>query len=206
MISCTLNQYQESFKTNLLLFLNEYEDNTKFFFLQNEKTKYQGYQKALTKIADQMKLFTREELNQNLVHRSIASDLKKIDINVYNAIITELNPVIGETILSLSAAKKDRIIIDEKALENHIKSSIVILKFIAEEAEVPSDLNDIESNLDVVNKDLDAWLKANEDKIDYATFPMLIEDKADYVIDTYKNYEERYFKYQIAICNSILEK
>ena len=205
MISCTLNQYQESFKTNLLLFLNEYEDNTKFFFLQNEKTKYQGYQKALTKIADQMKLFTREELNQNLVHRSIASDLKKIDINVYNAIITELNPVIGETILSLSAAKKDRIIIDEKALENHIKSSIVILKFIAEEAEVPSDLNDIESNLDVVNKDLDAWLKANEDKIDYATFPMLIEDKADYVIDTYKNYEERYFKYQIAICNSILE-
>jgi hypothetical protein len=94
-----------------LAFLNEYEDNTKFFFLQNEKTKYQEYQKALTKIADQMKFFTREELNQNLVHRSIASDLKKIDIKVYNSIITELNPIHRRNYtLSLSAAKKDRII------------------------------------------------------------------------------------------------
>ena len=95
MISCTLNQYKESFKTNLLAFLNEYEDNTKSFFLQNEKTKYQAYQKALTKIADQMKFFTREELNQNLVHRNIASDLKKLDTNIYNSIITKLKTKIS---------------------------------------------------------------------------------------------------------------
>lgn len=54
MISSTLNQYKDSFKANLLAFLNEYEDNTKAFFLQNEKTKYQAYQKALTKIVDQI--------------------------------------------------------------------------------------------------------------------------------------------------------
>ena len=39
MISSTLNQYKENFKINLLAFLNEYEDNTKIFFLQNEKIK-----------------------------------------------------------------------------------------------------------------------------------------------------------------------
>ncbi len=100
MISTTLNQYKQSFKTNLLAFLNEYEDNTKAFFLQNEKIKYQTYQKALTKIADQMKFFTRQELNQNLVHRNIASDLKKLDINIYNSIITELNPNQDETVWS----------------------------------------------------------------------------------------------------------
>lgn len=212
MISSTLNQYTDSFKANLLAFLNEYEDNTKAFFLQNEKTKYKEYQKALTKIADQMKFFTREELNQNLVHRSIASDLKSIDINIYNSIITELNPIEDKTILSLSAAKKDRIKIDETALENHIKSSIVILKFISVEFDIPFDLkekslsNISEYNLDVIDKDLDSWLKANENKIDYFTFPMLIEEKAQYVVDSFKNYEERNFKYQIAICDSILEK
>lgn len=210
MISSTLNQYKDSFKANLLAFLNEYEDNTKAFFLQNEKSKYKEYQKALTKIVDQMKFFTREELNQNLVHRSIASDLKSIDINIYNSIITELNPIQDETILSLSAAKKDRIKIDETALENHIKSSIAILKFISEEFNVPFDLKekslskDIECILDVTAQDLDTWLKANQNKIDYSTFPMMIEEKAEYVIDSYKNYEERNFKHQIAICNSIL--
>ncbi len=151
MISGTLNQYKESFKTNLLAFLNEYEDNTKFFFLQNEKTKYQTYQKALTKIADQMKFFTREELNQNLLHRSIASDLKNIDQNIYNSIITELNPIQDETILSLSAAKKDRIKIDETSLEKHIRSSIVILKFITEEEMIQSNLQQI--NIDNVENE-----------------------------------------------------
>lgn len=212
MISSTLNQYKNSFKANLLTFLNEYEDNTKAFFLQNEKTKYQTYQNALTKIADQMKFFTREELNQNLVHRSIASDLKRIDLNIYNSIITELNPVQDETILSLSAAKKDRIKIDETALENHIKSSIVILKFIADEFDVPFDLKEkslskmSEHNPDVIDQDLDTWLKANDDKIDYFTFPMMIEEKKEYVIDSFKNYEERKLRNQIAICNSILIK
>ena len=151
MISPTLNQYKKSFESHLLAFLNEYEDNTKFFFLQKEKSKYQAYQKALTKIADQMKFFTREELNQNKLHRSIASDLKSIDLNIYNSIITELNPIQEETILSLSAAKKDRIKIDETSLEKHIRSSIVILKFITEEEMIQSNLQQI--NIDNVENE-----------------------------------------------------
>lgn len=218
MISCTLNHYKDSFKTNLLAFLNEYEDNTKFFFLQDEKTKYQAYQKALTKIADQMKFFTPEELSQNLVHRSIAADLKKIDQNIYNSIITELNPVQNETTLSLSAAKKDRIKIDETALENHIKSSIAILKFISEENTETKEVNkftypsedgevglkqQINGQLD---SELEKWLNIYEANFEYLPIPMMIEEKADYVTDTYKNYEERYFYYQIDVCNSILRE
>lgn len=218
MISCTLNQYKESFKTNLLAFLNEYEDNTKSFFLQNEKTKYQAYQKALTKIADQMKFFTREELNQNLVHRNIASDLKKLDTNIYNSIITELNPIQDETILSLSAAKKDRIKIDETALENHIKSSIVILKFISEENTETKEINkftypseDGETGLkmqtnDQLDNELEKWLNIYEANFEYLPIPMVIEEKADYITDTYNNYEERYYKYQIDVCDRILSQ
>ena len=216
MISCTLNQYKESFKTNLLVFLNEYQDNTKFFFLQNEKTKYLAYQKALTKIADQMKFFTREELNQNMVHRSIASDLKSIDQNIYNSIITQLNPIQDETILSLSAAKKDRIKIDETSLEKHIKSSIVILKFIADQNNIPNDISKptyIDESEETVLKqntrgqldiELDKWLKNYEANFEYLPIPLIIEEKADYITDTYKNYEERYFNYQIDVCNTIL--
>ena len=71
MVSSTLKQYTDSYNVNLSNYLNEYEDNTKAFFLQNEKTKYQAYQNALTKISNQLQLFTREELNNNQVHKSI---------------------------------------------------------------------------------------------------------------------------------------
>jgi hypothetical protein len=216
MISSTLNQYKKSFKSQLLAFLNEYEDNTKFFFLQNEKIKYQSYQKALTKIADQIKFFTLEELNQNIVHRSIAADLKSIDQNIYNSIITELNPIQDETILSLSAAKKDRIKIDETALEKHIKSSIIILKFITDQNNIPNDISkptytdeseetvlkqNTKEQLDI---ELDKWLKNYEANFEYLPIPLIIEEKADYVTDTYRNYEERNFNFQIDVCNTIL--
>lgn len=213
MISSTLNQYKESFKSQLLAFLNEYEDNTKIFFLQNEKIKYQAYQKALTKIADQMKLFTTAELHQNLVHRSIALDLKKININAYNSIITEINPIQDETILSLSAAKKDRIKIDETALQNHIKSSIVILKFISDEKEKDGQVQGFnkkdliaECDLEKIVADLWTWQDNYEKKVKFLNTATTIEEKADYVVDSYKNYEERYLKHQLENCNIFLEE
>ena len=65
MVSSTLKQYTDSYNVNLSNYLNEYEDNTKAFFLQSEKANYQAYQNALTKISNQLQLFTREELNNN---------------------------------------------------------------------------------------------------------------------------------------------
>ena len=216
MISSTLKQYTDSYNVNLSNYLNEYEDNTKAFFLQNEKTKYQAYQNALTKISNQLQLFTREELNNNQVHKSIAADLKKINSDAYNKIITELNQTPNDGILSLSSLKNDKIHIDEKALENHIKSSIVILKFISEEYEqaiqtktiiVKDDDNEIVFNDNTkyqIDQRLEIWLKNYEKENGYIHIPITIEEKRDWVTDKYKNYEERYYKAQLEICNEIL--
>ena len=216
MISSTLKQYTDSYNVNLSNYLNEYEDNTKAFFLQNEKTKYQAYQNALTKISNQLQLFTREELNNNQVHKSIAADLKKICPEVYNKIITELNQISDNNVLSLSNLKNDKIHIDEKALENHIKSSIVILKFISEEYEqaiqtktiiVKDDDNEIVFNDNTkyqIDQRLEIWLKNYEKENGYIHIPITIEEKRDWVTDKYKNYEERYYKAQLEICNEIL--
>ncbi len=216
MISSTLKQYTDSYNVNLSNYLNEYEDNTKVFFLQNEKTKYQAYQNALTKISNQLQLFTREELNNNQVHKSIAADLKKICPEVYNKIITELNQISDNNVLSLSNLKNDKIHIDEKALENHIKSSIVILKFISEEYEeaiqtktiIVKDENGEVALLDSteyqIDQRLELWLKNYESENEYIHIPKSIEEKRSWVTDEYKNYEERYYKSQIDICNAIL--
>ena len=216
MISSTLKQYTDSYNVNLSNYLNEYEDNTKAFFLQNEKVNYQAYQNALTKISNQVKMFTREELNKNLVHKSIAADLKKINIDAYNNIITELNQGQDSNVLSLSSLKNDRINIDEKALENHIKSSIVILKFISEEYEeaiqIKSKIDKVEGN-EVALQDnteyqidqrLDLWMKKYEKENEYIHIPIAIDEKRDWVTDKYKNYEERYYKAHLEICNTIL--
>ena len=190
MISSTLNQYKQSFKTNLEAFLNEYVDNTTAFFLEKEKNKYKAFQKALTKIADQIKLFTSTKLDENPIYRTTALDLKKINLNVYNSIVTELNPVKDVTILSLSAAKNDKIKIDEIALENHIKSSILILKFISEQdaetknsSSFSTDSNQKEFIFefqmdDRIDNDLNQWLTANENKFDDLVLPTNIEEKA----------------------------
>lgn len=216
MISSTLKQYTVSYDVNLSNYLSEYEDNTKAFFLQNEKTKYQAYQNALTKISNQLSLFTREELNNNQVHKSISADLKKICPDVYNKIITELNQTPNDGILSLSKLKSDKISINEVALENHIKSSIVILKFISEEYEqaiqtktiiVKDDDNEIVFNDNTkyqIAQRLEIWLKNYEKENGYIHIPITIEEKRDWVTDKYKNYEERYYKAQLEICNEIL--
>lgn len=216
MISSTLKQYTDSYNVNLSNYLNEYEDNTKAFFLQSEKVKYQAYQNALTKISNQLQLFTREELNNNLVHKSIAADLKKMNIDAYNSIITELNQTPDENILSLSKLKNDKISIDEKSLENHIKSSIVILKYISQEYEeaiqtttiIAKDESGEVALLDSteyqIDQRLELWLKNYESVNEYIHIPKAIEEKRSWVTDKYKNYEERYYKSQIDICNAIL--
>ncbi len=75
--------------------------------------------------------------------------------------------------------------------------------------ETNSNLSIQENNteiLDCIDRNLWNWLKEYEITNEYISIPLAIEDKADYVTDTYKNYEERNYKYQIEICNCILEK
>ena len=133
MIHTTLKEYMNNFNCMLNIFLNEYEDNSKTFFLQNEKKKYEKYQNALTKIDSQMAFFKKEDPNERRVHKSIAEDLKNISPQAYKLIVTELLQITKNESLSLTTFKKDRILINEILLGNHIKSSIRILKFIKEE-------------------------------------------------------------------------
>lgn len=217
MISSTLSQYKESFKTNLLAFLNEYKDNTKIFFLQNEKTKYKTYQNALVKIKDYLTTLSYTELDKNIVNYAVVNDLKILNPKAYNAIVTELNPIYPINALSLSALKINKFQIDVPELENHIKSSIVILKFISEENTETKEVNkytydsgDGETGLKFqtngqLDSNLEKWLNNYEANFEYLHIPMIIEEKADYVTDTYKNYEQRYFEYQIEVCNTILK-
>jgi hypothetical protein len=133
MISCTLNHYKNNYNSILSIYLNEFEDNTEIFFLQNENKKYQQYQNSLSKIEKELNL-TNSKNNQ--VYKSIASDLKNICPDAYHKIITELNNKsdnisIDENIFSLSKLKNDKVIVDVTVLENHLKSSIIILKFIS---------------------------------------------------------------------------
>lgn len=211
MIYPTLSSYKENYKANLMAFLNQYEDNTETFFRQAEKRKYQDYQKALTKIANQLYSSTTDELNSILLQRNIATDLKNMDFDIYTTIITELDPMPDQAILSLSAAKNDKIQIDKIALDNHIKSSIVILKFISEEdnSNFESSINrkteNSEYNLESIDRELKTWLQNYQNTNKYINIPLILDEKDDLVVDTFKNYEERNFTYQIEICNLILQ-
>lgn len=77
---------------------------------------------------------------------------------------------------------------------------------IFEEKNISTDNENNNLMLDQIDRNLSNWLRNYESKNEYLPIPLAIEEKADYVVDTYKNYEERNFKYQLEICNIILEK
>lgn len=181
MIHTTLKEYMNNFNSMLNIFLNEYEDNSKTFFLQNEKKKYQKYQNALTKIESQMVFFKSEVPNERRVHKSIAEDLKNISPQAYKLIVTELLQITKNESLSLTTLKKDKILINEIVLGNHIKSSIRIFKFIKDEYAISINPNntivtkqiaiDVEvikqSNLnDFTNSDIIDNLNDNKNKVE----------------------------------------
>jgi hypothetical protein len=64
----------------------------------------------------------------------------------------------------------------------------------------------ISDELEQIDSNLWQWLQNYESTNEYISIPTAIEERKDYVIDTYKNYEERNFKFQLEICNIILEK
>lgn len=142
MISTTLREYKENYKTNLDIFLNDYEDNTETFFLQKELEKYQEYQGALTIIPKKLKYPTDEELKSISIHSGIASQLKIICPTVYDDIVSvkilkiDFDEVDGDFLLPYSIPSL--VNIDFIKLENYTKSSILILEFIANEINPPS--------------------------------------------------------------------
>lgn len=137
MLSSTLKEYQKNCNANLQAFLDEYEDNTKTFFLQGEIAKYKAYQKSLTDISSKLALYTKEELKRNPISSSVASKLKKLNPKAYDDIVSvilikmDLEEVDGDFLLP--GVVPSLINIDSVKLEHYIRSSILILKFIGEE-------------------------------------------------------------------------
>jgi len=137
MLSSTLKEYQKNCNANLQAFLDEYEDNTKTFFLQGEIAKYKAYQKSLTDISSKLSLYTKEELQRNPISSSVASKLKKLNPKAYEDIVSvilikmDFDEVDGDFLLP--GAIPSLINIDRVKLQNYFKSSILILEFITNE-------------------------------------------------------------------------
>ena len=93
---------------------------------------------------------------------------------------------------------------------------IVILKYISQEYEeaiqtttiIAKDKSGEVALLDSteyqIDQRLELWLKNYESENEYIHIPKAIEEKRSWVTDKYKNYEERYYKSQLEICNAIL--
>jgi hypothetical protein len=60
--------------------------------------------------------------------------------------------------------------------------------------------------LDQIDRKLWNWLQEFEKTNYYISTPLAMEEKRDYVTDTYFNYEERYYKYHLETCDVILEE
>jgi len=218
MISTTLKEYNEKYKTNLVSYLKEYEDNTKAFFLQKEKEKYHSYHNALMKIANELEFCSKEEVTLDYFDIDTASDLKKINPKAFNKIIKVLSREVEDEeqekfLLVFSRSKQDTIQVDHLTLENHIKSCKLILKFISEEYEIAFNTKTIlnfpsavDEELEPIDRNLWNWLQNYESTHQYIPIPLAIEGKSKKVVDHYKNYEERNLKYQLEICSIILKK
>ena len=92
-------------------------------------------------------------------------------------------------------------ILDSKIL-NQEKIAIIPNQYFNDISEKSSISNELEQ----IVTDLWEWQKNYEIKARFLHSDRLIEEKADYVTDTYKNYEERYLKYQLENCNIFLEE
>ncbi len=156
MLSSTLKEYQKNCNANLQAFLDEYEDNTKTFFLQGEIAKYKAYQKSLTDISSKLALYTKEELKRNPISSSVASKLKKLNPKAYDDIVSvilikmDLEEVDGDFLLP--GVVPSLINIDSVKLEHYIRSSILILKFIGEEYTISINHNSYAFALSTFNR------------------------------------------------------
>ncbi|MBC7493968.1 MAG: hypothetical protein H7221_03090, partial [Flavobacterium sp.] len=85
---------------------------------------------------------------------------------------------------------------------NQEKIAILPSQYFNDKSEKSSTSNELEQ----IVTDIWEWQTNYEKKGRFLHSERIIEEKADYVTDTYKNYEERYLKYQLENCNIFLEE
>ncbi|MCB0748716.1 MAG: hypothetical protein KDC90_14745 [Ignavibacteriae bacterium] len=208
MLSCTLQEYKDSYEAKLSVFLNEWQDNSPTSFLDKEIQSYNAYATILNKIK---KAYNEEDIKGTSIKNKLLGNLKKLNNSAHNAIISK-------EIKSSESSNTERtlVIIDIAKLTNHITSSEEILKFLNKEYRfsnnsgklykpvdligefpflstkkpslVPGDTIEVkvESNKKPEKKEV-VELDDDDDKITLATIENCLVDIVDY-IDT-KNYK-----------------
>lgn len=135
MLSRTLKEYEDSYKSNLSAYLKKYEDNTEASFLEIQLNIYTSYHNSLKKISDFFLTNSRENLRVNSKINSILLDLKNIDSSAFDEIVligkskivTEDDKDEGMLILGTIPSS---ININFEKLNNYITSAKRILEFI----------------------------------------------------------------------------
>ncbi|MCF8272978.1 MAG: hypothetical protein K9I95_04020 [Flavobacteriaceae bacterium] len=208
MLSCTLQEYKDSYETKLYVYKNDYKDNTPTSFLDKEIQCYNAYATILNKIKT---AYNEEDIKGTSIKNKLLGNLKKLNVSAYNAIISQ-------EIKSNESSNTERtlVIIDIEKLTNYITSSEQILQFLIKEyrlckysnkhykpvdligefpflstkkkSEVPEDTIDakVESKKKPEKKEV-VELDDDDDKITLATIENCLVDIVDY-IDT-KNYK-----------------
>ena len=89
MLSRIFSEYKKTYKSRLLSFLKDYEDNNESLFLKNDLNDYTNYYNSLKKVFH----FTKTSPSNNLGHYPISSEvgweLEIINKPVFNEIISE---------------------------------------------------------------------------------------------------------------------
>ena len=144
MLSSTFKEYTNNYKSSLLTYLKEYEDNTASTFFLKELEEYKTYHQILVDLKELILPFFEDDSIPVEIDAFQAVDLKRINENAYNQFITDED---NTRYLYLIDGKwkdvgpEDSSLVEFYKLKNFINSSIRIIDFISIELE-KSKLND----------------------------------------------------------------
>lgn len=130
MLSCTLQEYKNSYEASLSAYLEEFEDNTQTSFLEKEIERYSDYATILNKLK---RTYNEEALKGIFIKNKLLGKLKKINISAYNAIISEEIKLDEQNKYESLNTDNTLVVLDFQKLKNYITSSEQILKFINKE-------------------------------------------------------------------------
>ncbi len=144
MLSCTLQEYKDSYETKLSAYLNKHGDNTPSSFLEIEIKSYNDYDTILNKLKA---AYSKKALKETFIKNKLLRKLKKINISSYNGIISQ-EIKHGES----SNTKSTFVIIDIEKLTNYITSSNQILKFFNKEYRFSNNSNKLYKPVDLIGE------------------------------------------------------